>query len=120
MWAEYNDPLIPQVVLTLDEPWSPSLDDFAKQEVTISKVSQVIKDLMLTSSIHQLSAVVSYQDVQAALETFDNDFGQMVEDSACLHTSYIDPSADTSDCRYVSTVVSDKWSSVITPEVLAR
>jgi len=46
-WAEYKDPLIPQVVLTLDEPWSPSSDEFAKKEVTISKVSQVIKDPML-------------------------------------------------------------------------
>ena len=88
--------------------------------MTISKVSQVIKDPMSTSSIHQLTAVVSYQDVQAALETFDNDFGQMVEDSACLHTSYVDLSADISDGRYVSAVVSDKWSSVITPEVLAH
>jgi len=61
---------------------------------------------------------VFYQDVQAALETFDDDFGQMVEDSACLHTFYVDPSADI--CRYVSAVVSDKRSSVITPEVLAH
>ena len=75
---------------------------------------------MSTSSIRQLSEVVSYQDVQAALETFDDDFGQMMEDSAWLHTSYVDPSTDISDGRYVSAIVCDKWSYVITPEDLAR
>ena len=106
-------------MLTSEQPWSPSPDDFAEKEVTISKVSQLIKDLMLTGSICQLSAVVSYMDVKTALETFDDDFGQMVENTVRLHPSYVDPSANVSNGRYISAIASNKRTPVITPEVLA-
>jgi hypothetical protein len=130
-WEEYMQDNIPHYEITSNDPWLSASDSFSEKEMTIAKVSKVIRSSSDLALCRQIACARSYHAANDSANDMDDTFLGMLEDHVIV--SDLDMEGDgivdrddrilkSVDCniRNVAALVSNERKSTITPEILAR